>query len=146
MGLVTAHTAVSAPPETVWAYVIDPDNFAAYVEGYEGGQVAGDKPTGIGARYEWVGRAGPLRIAAREEVVEWQEGRRVGYRGRAAGASFDSAMEVNPDGTGGTRLRVEIAYRLPARLGGRIADILVARWLIRSHIERSLRRLEESFG
>lgn len=146
MGSVAAHAALGAPPEAVWAYVTDPDNFGAYVEGYAEGRVASAERGGVGARYEWVGRAGPLRIAASEEVVEWHEGRRVAYRGEAAGVEFDSAMEVESGGGGGSLLRVEIDYRLPARLGGRALDVLIARPLVRSHVKRSLQRLARAFG
>ncbi|MCH9728543.1 MAG: SRPBCC family protein [Actinomycetia bacterium] len=65
----SAEIALGASPATVWAYVTDPDNFAAYVEGYGGGRVTTANCTGLGARYEWAGRAGPLRLAASEEVV-----------------------------------------------------------------------------
>lgn len=143
---MASQTTLGAPPETVWAYVTDPDNFDAYVDGYGEGRVLSAERTGVGARYEWVGRTGPLRIVAREEVVAWHEGRRVEYRGDMAGVTFDSAMEVEPDSDDGSRLRVEISYRLPARLGGTITDILVARRLVRSHVERSLQRLARTFG
>jgi uncharacterized protein YndB with AHSA1/START domain len=146
LGSVVADTSLGAPPEVVWAYVTEPDNFPAFVDGYAGGQVATTARTGVGARYEWVGRVGPLRIATTEEVVEWHEGHRVAYRGETAGASFDSAVEVAPDGRGESLLQVEIAYRLPARLGGRVLDALVVRRLVRSHVDRSLRTLAKTFG
>jgi uncharacterized protein YndB with AHSA1/START domain len=141
---VASHATLDAPPDAVWAYVTDPDNFAAYVDGYAGGRVTTAERAGIGARYEWVGRAGPLRIAASEEVVEWREGRRIAYRGQAADVSFDSAMEVEPRGGGRSLLRVEIDYRLPARLGGRAIDFLFVRRLVRAHVERSLQRLAQT--
>jgi uncharacterized protein YndB with AHSA1/START domain len=146
LGSVVAAAALAAPPEAVWAYVTDPDNFGAYVDGYAEGRVATAERTGAGARYEWVGRAGPLRIATDERVVEWREGRRVAYRGETAGVGFDSAMEIEPDGSGGSLLRVEIDYRLPARLGGRALDALLVRRLVRSHVERSLEKLASTFG
>jgi carbon monoxide dehydrogenase subunit G len=143
---VAAQLALGAPPAAVWSYVTDPDKFAAYVEGYGGGRVTTANRTGLGARYEWTGRTGPLRITAREEVVEWCEGRRVAYWGRIAATSFRSAMEVEPDEEGCSLLRIEIDYRLPARLGGRALDALIVRRLVRAHVERSLRRLSQTFG
>ncbi len=63
-----------------------------------------------------------------------------------AGVSFDSAMEVEPDGEGSSLLRVEIDYRVPARLGGRALDTLIARRLVRSHVDRSLQKLASTLG
>jgi uncharacterized protein YndB with AHSA1/START domain len=146
LGPVVADGALGAPPEAVWAYVTDPDNFGAYVDGYAEGSVTTAERTGVGARYEWVGRVGPLRIATGEEVVEWNEGRRVAYRGEMAGIGFDSAMEVAPEGNGASLLRVEIDYRLPARLGGRALDALIVRRLVRGHVDRSLQKLASTFG
>jgi uncharacterized protein YndB with AHSA1/START domain len=146
VGSVVADAVLGTQPEAVWAYVTEPDNFDNFVDGYAEGHVTTAERTGVGARYEWAGRVGPLRIATTEEVVEWREGRRVAYRGETAGARFDSAVEVAPDGRGGSLLRVEIAYRLPARLGGRALDALIVRRLVRGYVDRSLRKLASTFG
>jgi uncharacterized protein YndB with AHSA1/START domain len=146
LGSVVADISLGAPPEAVWAYITEPDNFDAFVDGYAGGRVTTTARTGVGACYEWVGRVGPLRIATTEETVEWDEGRRVAYRGETAGATFDSAVDVAPDGQGGSLLRVEIDYRLPTRLGGRVLDALVMRRLVRGYVDRSLRKLASTFG
>lgn len=144
--MVGASVVLDAPCDDVWSFITDPDNFSAYVDGYVQGRVTSAKRTGIGAHYEWTGRVGPLRFSSTERVVEWQDGHRVAYRGMSAGVGFGSAMTVEPDNSGRSSLRVEIDYRLPRRLGGRLIDALIVRRLVRTHVERSLRQLTAVFG
>lgn len=142
---VTAKTLLNAETKTVWEHITSPANFGTYVHGYAGGRALTRHETGAGARYEWYGKIGPLKIWTTEEITEWQEGERVAYRGNMAGAEFESSMAVRAE-MGGTLLTVAIQYRVPWYLGGALMDRLWVSGMVRRGVDRSLKNLKELFG
>lgn len=142
---VTAKIILNAETKTVWGHITNPANFGTYVHGYAGGKTLTRHETGAGARYEWYGKIGPLKIWSNEEIIEWQEGERVAYRGSTAGAGFESSMAVRAE-RGGTLLTVAIEYRVPWYLGGVLMDVLLINGMVRRGVDRSLKNLKEIFG
>ena len=55
---VAAHAHVSAPPSLVWDVISDPTRQLSYRSGITRWEVEGDRPTGLGARYRMLLRAG----------------------------------------------------------------------------------------
>ncbi|MEW5947566.1 MAG: class I SAM-dependent methyltransferase [bacterium] len=135
---------LAAPPGDVWSFITDPAHFGDYVEGYAHGEVLSGNAVGPGSAFRWKAPLGPLRVGCEERVVEWDEGERVTYEGRAAGAGFRSEMRVKPVGTG-AELTVGIAYDVPPGPAGAALDSLFIRRTVEDHVSRSLENLRRVF-
>lgn len=145
MGCVTAEIELKAPVDEVWRFITNPENFARYVNGYQSGRTLSVNPVGVGATYEWYGKTGPIKVKAVEEVVAWEEGRRVAYSGNMMWSHFDSSMEVESVGARSTKLKVEIAYRPASIFGSRLFDRPLIEPYMRRHVQASLARLRKIF-
>lgn len=143
---VTHRIELAAKVQTVWEFITEPENFPKYVAGYENGYVQTQNSTGMGSSFEWHGRLGPLKLKSTESVVEWEEGRRVGYEGGMAGVSFRSSMTVEASSEQGCLMEIRIRYRVPGWMGGRLMDRAVIHPLVRSYVAASAGKLKERFG
>jgi uncharacterized membrane protein len=63
---------VDAPRHLVWDYVTEPANYPVFIEGLTRWEVAGDRHTGLGARYRMLLRVGAADVGGLIEIVEWQ--------------------------------------------------------------------------
>ena len=63
---------VDAPRHLVWEYVTEPANYPVFMEGLTRWDVAGDRHTGLGARYRMLIRVGAADVGGLIEIVEWQ--------------------------------------------------------------------------
>ena len=66
---------VDAPRHLVWEYVIEPANYPVFMEGLTRWDIAGDRHTGLGARYRVLFRVGAADVGGLIEIVEWKEER-----------------------------------------------------------------------
>ena len=64
---------ISAPPQTVWDYLADPENYLRFMSGITRWEVVGDRPNGLGARYRILIRVGAADVGGVIEIVEWNE-------------------------------------------------------------------------
>src|SRR4051794_22026551 len=64
---------ISAPPQTVWNYLADPENYLRFMSGITRWEVVGDRPNGLGARYRILIRVGAADVGGMIEIVEWNE-------------------------------------------------------------------------
>src|SRR5437870_5657731 len=64
---------ISAPPKLVWDFVNEPSNYLHFMSGITRWEVAGEKRSGLGARYRMLIRVGSAEIGGLIEIVEWQE-------------------------------------------------------------------------
>lgn len=145
MGYVTRETKLPAKAEKVWKYITDPVRFPEWIDGYIEGNVTTPHGTGLGARYEWYGKMGPLKLRSTEEIVEWQDGKRVAYKGQLSGIKFRSFMEVNAVGRSETQIEIGIKYDFPVLLGGRLTDVLFFERFFQQYGTRSLEKLKALF-
>ena len=67
----SASTVVSAPIETVWEIVSDPERALSFMSGVTRWEVDGDKERGLGARYRMLMRVGSAEVGGLVEIVEW---------------------------------------------------------------------------
>ncbi len=142
---IVERTTLAAGAAAVWSFITDPERFPEYVDGYAHGTVRSPHPVGLGARYEWYGQLGPVKLRSIEEIVEWTEDSCVRYAGSMAGVPFWSAMQIAAAGEA-TDLTVSIRVRVPAWLGGGVSERLIVEPLVRSSVRRSLGRLTRRFG
>ena len=63
---------VDAPRHLVWEYVTEPANYPVFMDGLTRWEVAGDRHTGLGARYRMLIRVGAADVGGLIEIVEWQ--------------------------------------------------------------------------
>lgn len=128
----------------VWEFITNPKNFPKYVYGYINGKTTSANRTGVGASYEWYGKLGPFKIKSIEEIVEWQEKKRVAYTGKLFGIKFNSSMDVK-DMANKILLTISIEYKVPLYLGGRIIDLFLIRLIIKDYIQKSLGNLKRIY-
>lgn len=67
----TAATTISAPIETVWAVVSDPEQALSFMSGVTRWEIESDEPVGLGARYRMLLRVGSAEVGGLIEIVEW---------------------------------------------------------------------------
>ncbi|MBI2061893.1 MAG: SRPBCC family protein [Nitrospirae bacterium] len=142
--IVEGSIDIPRPPREVWAFIVKPENFPEYVDGYRSGVVLSDVKEGVGLRFRWQGGSFGLSAESEEEVVEWEPHRRVAYQGRMSGVSFRSAMILEKAGEG-TRLTVQIHFSLPVPVAGLLVGELILKPLVRHSISRSLRNVRNHF-
>ena len=65
--------AVAAPIEAVWSIIVDPERVLSYMSGVTRWEVAGEAPSGLGARYRMLFRIGAAEVGGLIEVVEFSE-------------------------------------------------------------------------
>jgi uncharacterized membrane protein len=63
---------VDAPRHLVWEYVTEPANYPVFIDGLTRWDVAGDRHTGLGARYRMLIRVGAADVGGLIEIVEWR--------------------------------------------------------------------------
>ncbi|MGH7802953.1 MAG: SRPBCC family protein, partial [Candidatus Binatia bacterium] len=70
---------IAAPQASVWAYLTEPTNVLEFMENIVRWDVAGDRRTGLGARYEIRMKVGNAFVGGLVEIVEWDEGRELAW-------------------------------------------------------------------
>ena len=146
MGEVQHRIELGTDKQSVWEFIVEPENFPKYVAGYENGQVKTRNETGMGSSFEWHGKLGPLQLKSTETVVEWEEGRRVGYAGGMAGVSFRSSMTVEASREKGCLMDISIRYNVPLWMGGHLMDRIVVNPLVKRYVVMSAGKLKDRFG
>ena len=63
---------IDAPRHLVWEYVTEPANYPVFMEGLTRWDIAGDRHTGLGARYRVLFHVGAADVGGLIEIVEWQ--------------------------------------------------------------------------
>lgn len=66
-----ARTVISAPIDTVWGVVSDPERALSFMSGVTRWEVDSDDPTGLGARYRMLLRIGSAEVGGLIEIVEF---------------------------------------------------------------------------
>jgi uncharacterized membrane protein len=142
---VEAQVEISAPPAAVWEFVDDPDRYLHFMGGVTRWEVAGEKRSGLGARYRMLMRVGSAEMGGLIEVVEhvaerdmaWTSVTGVDQRGRWRLRATDSDP-AHP----GTHVELRLSYGVAGSgpigwLAERVAAPTVSR-----HLRRSLHQLK----
>ncbi|WP_287849800.1 molybdopterin cofactor-binding domain-containing protein [Acidiphilium sp.] len=112
-------TSVGAPPATIWAILLDPDELAALIPGAHGVRRVGadgfaaEVTLGVGpvrGRY-----SASIRLSGLDEPREATLSGTI--EGALGGGSGSGRVRLLPEGAGGTR----IEYEYEVRIGGRVA-------------------------
>jgi carbon monoxide dehydrogenase subunit G len=134
-------TLVASPPETVWCYLADPENYLRFLSGITHWEVVGERPNGLGARYRILVRVGAAEVGGLIEMVEWNEPFDIAWHS-VTGVDHRGRFRIREHGPGRSRIEYRFAYGV---VGGGVAGILAevaAVLTLRGQMRRTLRQLK----
>lgn len=138
---INESTLVAAPPETVWSYLADPENYLRFMSGITHWEVLSEKPNGLGARYRVLVRVGAAEVGGLIEMVEWNEPFDMAWHS-VTGVDHRGRWRIREQGEGRSRVEFRFAYGF---VGGGIAGIfteVAAALTVRRQMRRTLRQLK----
>jgi uncharacterized membrane protein len=136
----SAHTTVSAPIETVWEIVSDPERALSFMSAVTRWEVESEEPTGLGARYRMLMRIGSAEVGGLIEVVEWDPPGDLAWTS-VTGLDQRGRWRLRTAPGGRTRVEIRLAYGVAgAGLGGWLAE-RIAGPAVTSHLQSSCRQL-----
>ena len=138
---VAQSVEISAPMDRVWAVVTDPERMLSFMSGVTRWEVAGDRRTGLGARYRVLFRVGAAEVGGLIEVVEWDEPRELAWTS-VAGVDQRGRWRLREMSAERTRVELRMAYGVAgAGLSGWLAERLAAP-MVSAHLRRSVQQLK----
>jgi uncharacterized membrane protein len=133
-------TTLAAPIDDVWAIVTDPERVLGYMSGVTRWEVAGDRATGLGARYRMLFRVGAAEVGGLVEVVEFDEPFDFAWTS-VTGLDHRGRWRLREAKGGRTRIELRLAYVVEgAGLSGWVAE-RVAAPTVSGHVRRTLQQL-----
>jgi uncharacterized membrane protein len=105
----SARAVVSAPIETVWAIVSDPERALTFMSGVTRWEVESEEPTGLGARYRMLLRVGSAEVGGLIEIVEWDAPRDLAWNS-VTGIDQRGRWRLRPAPGGRTQAEIRLAY------------------------------------
>src|SRR5690242_4748410 len=137
---VNAERLLAAPIDDVWSIVTDPERVLSFMSGVTRWEVAGERDTGLGARYRMLFRVGAAEVGGLVEVVEfdapcdfaWTSVTGLDHRGR---------WRLREAQGGRTRVELRLSYVVAGSgLSGWLAE-RVAAPTVSGHVRRTLEQL-----
>jgi uncharacterized membrane protein len=136
----SASTTVSAPIETVWGVVSDPEQTLSFMSGITRWEVESEEPTGLGARYRMLMRVGSAEVGGLVEVVEWDPPGDMAWTS-VTGIDQRGRWRLRSAPGGRTRVEIRLAYGVAGSgLAGWLAE-RIAEPAVTSHLESTCRQL-----
>jgi carbon monoxide dehydrogenase subunit G len=132
---------ISAPPQTVWDYLSDPENYLRFMSGLTRWEVIGDKANGLGARYRILIRVGAADVGGQIEMVEWNEPFDQAWHS-VTGVDQRGRWRIREAGKGHSKVEFRFAYGV---IGGGIAGLIsefASAPAMRRHMRRTLGQLK----
>jgi uncharacterized membrane protein len=142
MAQIRKSIVVEAPVEKVHAIAQDPERWTSWLNGLgETERMSGDGGTGTMVEHSYV-MAG-ARIPVTTEVLENSSGAEGAlYRARAHGPLDGKHTWTYEPVDGGTRVTLEMQYKVPGAALGKIADRLIVERMQARSFEQSLENLK----
>jgi uncharacterized membrane protein len=132
---------VSAEPQPVWDHLADPENWLHFMSGVTRWEVAGEKGSGLGARFRMLIRIGSAEVGGLIEMVEWDEPRDLAWNS-VTGVDQRGRFRIRGLDDGRSRVELRYAYGVAgAGIPGLIAE-WVAGPTLSGHLRRSLDQLK----
>jgi hypothetical protein len=143
MGTVAVEITIPAPPEVVWADLVDIGSHVEWMHDAVAIRFTSPQRTGVGTTFDCDTKVGPIRLTDRMEITEWDEGRVMGVR-HVGAVTGTGRFELTPAGGAATRFSWRERLEFPLWLGGPIGA-----WLARPVLgfvwRRNLRALAARF-
>jgi len=134
-------TVIKAPPEVVWEYLSDLDNYMQFMSGITRWDADGEQTSGLGARRKMLLKVGSAEIGGLIEIVEWDAPNDLAWSS-VSGVDQRGRLRVRKTGKASTRVELRYAYGVAGGgLAGIISERLSAR-TISGHLRTSLTQLK----
>src|SRR4029450_11361734 len=114
---------VDGPRHLAWGYVTEPANYPVFMEGLTRWEVAGDRNSGLGARYRMLIRVGAADVGGLIEIVEWQPEGDMAWSS-VTGADQRGRWRLRELADSRTRVTFRFAYGVA---GGGLAGLIAER-------------------
>ncbi len=132
---------ISAPPQAVFDYIADPENYLRFMSGITHWEVVGDKANGLGARYRILIRVGAAEVGGLIEMVEWTEPYDIAWHS-VTGIDQRGRWRIREEDGGRSKVEFRFAYGV---VGGGPAGLITefaAAPALRRHMRRTLQQLK----
>jgi uncharacterized membrane protein len=132
---------ISAPPEAVFDYLADPENYLRFMSGVTHWEVIGDKRKGLGARHRILIRVGAAEIGGLIEMVEWDEPYDIAWHS-VTGIDQRGRWRIRKEDGNRSKVEFRFAYGV---IGGGPAGLITefaAAPTLRGHMRRTLQQLK----
>jgi uncharacterized membrane protein len=137
----SASVHVQAPIESVWSIVTDPEQALNFMSGVTRWEVAGEQPTGLGARYRMLFRIGSAEVGGLIEIVEWRPPSEMAWTS-VTGLDQRGRWRLRAASGGRTRVELRLAYGVAGSgISGWIAERIAAP-TVSGQLRRSLQQLQ----
>jgi uncharacterized membrane protein len=138
---VSASRTLAAPKEKIWSIITDPEYTLHFMSGVTRWEVAGEQPTGLGARYRMLFRVGSAEVGGLIEIVEWLAPSEMAWVS-ITGLDQRGRWRLRDAPGGRTRVELRLAYGVAGSgLFGGLAE-RVAAPTVSGYLRRSLQQLE----
>lgn len=132
---------VSAPPQAVWDFLAEPENYLRFMSGVTRWEIVGDQRNGLGARYRMLIRVGAAEVGGLVEWVEWSEPLDMAWTS-VTGVDQRGRWRLRDCGNGRTRVELRYAYGVAGSgIFGWLSELVAAPTLGR-HVRRTLHQLK----
>jgi uncharacterized membrane protein len=138
---INESVAISAPPQTVWDYIADPENYLRFMSGITHWEVTGDRVNGLGARYRILIRVGAAEVGGLIEMVEWDEPYDIAWHS-ITGVDQRGRWRIREQDNGRSRVEFRFAYGVVGGGPAGWVTELAAAPLLRRHMRRTLQQLK----
>jgi uncharacterized membrane protein len=136
----TAATMISAPIETVWDVVSDPERALSFMSGVTRWEIEGDERVGPGARYRMLLRVGSAEVGGLIEIVEWNPPKELAWTS-ITGVDQRGRWRLRAVAPGRTRAEIRLAAGVPGSgITGWIAE-RIAQPIVGSHLRTTVSQL-----
>ena len=136
----TAASVISAPIDSVWSVVSDPERALSFMSGITRWEVESDEPTGLGARYRILLRIGSAEVGGLIEIVEWDPPRELAWTS-ITGVDQRGRWRLRPESGGRTRAEIRLAAGVAGSgIAGWVAE-RIAQPIVSSHLHTTVRQL-----
>jgi len=146
---VGAAIDIAAPADAIWAFVDDPSRYLHFMSGITRWEVAGDRASGLGARYRMLMHVGSAEVGGLVEVVEHDPCRDMAWVS-VVGIDQRGRWRLRERRRNGAGAAAPALTRVELRLSYGVAGSGVFGWLaehvaaptVRGHLRRSLQQLK----
>jgi carbon monoxide dehydrogenase subunit G len=137
---VEQRTAVDAPPDAVWSFIAEPDNYRQFMAGITRWDVESEKRKGLGARYAMRMKIGSAEFGGLLEIVEFDEPYGIAWTG-VTGIDQRGRWRLHERDDGGTDVTLRLAYHAEGGFLGSIAEHVAAP-IVNANLRRTLEELK----
>ena len=139
MAKVSTSTTISAPIEKVYEYTANPENGPAFIPNLNENNNVSTTPTEVGQKWDWRFNMVGVDLRGSAEVTEVEPNKKWSLKTYSGGESDWSYSFESADG--GTKVTLEIDYKVPESVGSKMAAPLVEK-VNQQNAEQGLQNLK----